>query len=80
MNFNRRKLLIGIGGAIVGLPYLEGLVRKGALDHGPATFALFYRRANGVQQDIGGRAGFERAVRIMSMRARNVAGTWRCPG
>jgi hypothetical protein len=24
--------------------------------------------------------GFEPAVRIMSMRARNVAGTWRCPG
>ena len=24
--------------------------------------------------------GFEPAIRIMSMRARNVAGTWRCPG
>ena len=53
MPFNRRKLLIGIGGAIVGLPYLESLVRKKArVDSGPATFALFYRRANGVQQAL----------------------------
>jgi hypothetical protein len=53
MPFTRRKLLIGIGGAIVGLPYLESLVRKNTrVRHGPPTFALFYRRANGVQQAL----------------------------
>lgn len=53
MHSNRRKFLIGIGGAIVGLPYLASLVRKKPRVHnGPPTFALFYRRANGVQQAL----------------------------
>jgi hypothetical protein len=53
MVFSRRKFLIGVGGAIVGLPFLEGLApKKACADHGPATFALFYRRANGVQQAL----------------------------
>ena len=53
MPFNRRRFLIGIGGAVVGLPYLESLVRKKTRGHaGPPPFALFYRRANGVQQAL----------------------------
>jgi hypothetical protein len=54
MPFTRRKFLIGIGGAIVGLPFLESLVpkKKARVDNGPPTFALFYRRANGVQQAL----------------------------
>ncbi len=53
MPLNRRQLLIGIGGAIVGLPYLESLIRKKErLRDGPPPFALFYRRANGVQQAL----------------------------
>ena len=48
MAFSRRKFLIGVGGAVVGLPFLEGLVPKEArADTGPPPFALFYRRANG---------------------------------
>jgi Protein of unknown function (DUF1552) len=53
MSLSRRTLLIGLGGAIVGLPYLEGLVRKKTHGRsGPPPFALFYRRANGVQQAL----------------------------
>jgi uncharacterized protein DUF1552 len=53
MFVDRRKFLLGIGGAIVGLPFLESLVRKRArVQTGPPTFALFYRRANGVQQGL----------------------------
>ena len=54
MAFSRRKFLIGIGGAVVGLPFLEGLVAKkrARIDNGPPPFALFYRRANGVQQAL----------------------------
>jgi hypothetical protein len=51
MIFNRRKFLMGIGGAVVGLPFLEGLAPKNArADNSFPPFAVFYRRANGVQQ------------------------------
>ena len=52
MPVNRRRFLIGIGGAIVGLPYLESLARRAFVHNYPAPFALFYRRANGVQQAL----------------------------
>ncbi|MBX3190887.1 MAG: DUF1552 domain-containing protein [Labilithrix sp.] len=54
MAFSRRKFLIGIGGAVVGLPFLEGLAPKTAKGADPPaqSFALFYRRGNGVQQGI----------------------------
>jgi len=59
MAFSRRGFLIGIGGAMVGLPFLEGLTSKTAhAADGPPPFALFYRRGNGVQQRIHGRNGF----------------------
>jgi hypothetical protein len=53
MAFNRRKFLVGIGGAVVGLPFLEGLAAKTAraADVIP-PYALFYRRGNGVQQAL----------------------------
>lgn len=58
MAFSRRGFLIGIGGAMVGLPFLEGLTSKTAhAADGPPPFALFYRRGNGVQQRIHGRNG-----------------------
>jgi len=53
MAFSRRKFLIGLGGAVVGLPFLEGLAPKSAhAEDGPPPYALFYRRGNGVQQAI----------------------------
>jgi hypothetical protein len=54
MAFSRRKFLLGLGGAAVGLPFLEGLVPKEARADaaGPKPFALFYRRGNGVQQAV----------------------------
>ncbi len=53
MAFSRRKFLLGLGGAAVGLPFLEGLVPKEArAANGPKPYALFYRRGNGVQQSI----------------------------
>jgi hypothetical protein len=57
MAFSRRKFLLGVGGgvggAIVGLPFFEGLVPKEArAANGPPPYALFYRRGNGVQQAI----------------------------
>jgi len=51
MAFSRRKFLVGLGGAAVGLPFLEGLTAKTArADNAPKPYALFYRRGNGVQQ------------------------------
>lgn len=52
MAFSRRRFLYGIGGAALGIPVLEGLAAKGARAEETAVppFALFYRRANGVQQ------------------------------
>jgi hypothetical protein len=54
MAFSRRKFLLGLGGAVVGLPFFEGLVPKNARGAaaGPQPYALFYRRGNGVQQAI----------------------------
>lgn len=53
MAFNRRHFLIGMGGAIVGLPFLEGLAKKEArADAVFPPYALFYRRGNGVQQAL----------------------------
>ncbi len=53
MVVNRRKFLIGIGGAIVALPFLKSLApKRKARVAGPPSFALFYRRANGVQQAL----------------------------
>jgi hypothetical protein len=54
MAFSRRKFLLGLGGAAVGLPFFEGLVPKNAkgAPAGPQPYALFYRRGNGVQQAI----------------------------
>ncbi|HSO33421.1 MAG TPA: DUF1552 domain-containing protein [Labilithrix sp.] len=53
MAFSRRKFLLGLGGAAVGLPFLEGLTAKTArADNAPKPYALFYRRGNGVQQAI----------------------------
>jgi len=53
MAFSRRKFLLGIGGAIVGLPFLEGLAPKLARAANVVPpFALFYRRGNGVQQAL----------------------------
>lgn len=54
MAFSRRKFLLGLGGAAVGLPFFEGLVPKNArgAGAGPQPYALFYRRGNGVQQAI----------------------------
>ena len=61
MAFTRRNFLVGIGGAIVGLPFLEGLASKTArADDAIAPFAIFYRRGNGVQQGMfGGKANQE---------------------
>lgn len=54
MAFNRRNFLLGLGGAIVGLPFLEGLAAKKAraADDAALPFAVFYRRGNGVQQAL----------------------------
>jgi Protein of unknown function (DUF1552) len=53
MAFNRRKFLVGLGGAVVGLPFLEGLAARNAhADDAVPPFALFYRRGNGVQQAL----------------------------
>ena len=53
MAFSRRSFLIGIGGAMVGLPFLEGLAPKTArADNTIPPFAIFHRRGNGVQQGM----------------------------
>jgi hypothetical protein len=53
MPFNRRNFLLGLGGAVVGLPFLEGLAAKTArADASTPPFAIFYRRGNGVQQAL----------------------------
>jgi hypothetical protein len=62
MAFSRRKFLLGLGGAAVGLPFLEGLAPKSArADNGPKPYALFYRRGNGVQQAIFDRNSYPSA-------------------
>ncbi len=51
MIHSRRRFLVGVGGAVVALPFLEGLApRRARADDLSPSFALFYRRGNGVQQ------------------------------
>ncbi len=47
---SRRRVLKGVGGAILGLPFLEGLSTKSARAQAPSVepFAIFFRQANGV--------------------------------
>ncbi len=49
---DRRRFLFGLGGAVVALPFLEGLGARSsrAGDPPPFKFAIFLRQANGVQQ------------------------------
>lgn len=48
---NRRRFLRGLGGCFVALPLLEGLQARGARATDPvASFAIFMRQGNGVQQ------------------------------
>ena len=50
MRMSRRSLLGGLGGAVLGLPWLEGLSERRALAQSAAAppFAIFLRQANGV--------------------------------
>jgi hypothetical protein len=50
MKMNRRIVLRGIGGALLGLPWLEGLRGReaGAQSAAAPPFAIFFRQANGV--------------------------------
>jgi hypothetical protein len=50
MKVSRRIVLGGIGGALLGLPWLEGLGGRRALAQSSASppFAIFFRQANGV--------------------------------
>jgi Protein of unknown function (DUF1552) len=52
MAFSRRRFLVGVGGAVVGLPFLEGLAENTAKAAGAPPYAIFYRRGNGVQQAL----------------------------
>jgi hypothetical protein len=63
MAFSRRKFLLGVGGAMVGLPFFEGLVPKNArgAGAGPQPYALFYRRGNGVQQAVFDRNSYPKS-------------------
>ena len=48
----RRRFLIGMGGALVGLPFLEGLAprKASATGNDVPPFAIFVRQGNGVKQ------------------------------
>lgn len=52
MKMSRRLVLRGIGGAVVSLPFLEGLMPR-EVSAGDATqpYAIFFRQANGVAQE-----------------------------
>lgn len=53
---DRRRFLFGLGGAVVALPFLEGLRDKKRAHAGPSPdfkFAVFVRQANGVAQAEG---------------------------
>jgi Protein of unknown function (DUF1552) len=50
MAFNRRRFLMGVGGAIVGLPFLEAFAPRNARAAVVPPYALFHRKGNGVQQ------------------------------
>ncbi|MEO7092877.1 MAG: DUF1552 domain-containing protein, partial [Polyangiales bacterium] len=49
---DRRRFLFGLGGAVVALPFLEGLSARNSKAGDPPLhkFAIFLRQANGVQQ------------------------------
>jgi len=48
---NRRTFLMGMGGAFMALPFLEGLSpQRARATTGGAPFAIFIRQGNGVQQ------------------------------
>lgn len=49
MKVSRRNVLRGVGGALLGLPWLEGLApRTAAAQAAAPPFAIFFRQANGV--------------------------------
>lgn len=51
MNWTRRRVLRGLGGAVLGLPWLESLAGRTAHaqeEEGPEPYAIFFRQANGV--------------------------------
>lgn len=50
MRWSRRRVLKGVGGAVLGLPWLEGLDAREAQAQTKATapYAIFFRQANGV--------------------------------
>lgn len=50
MKLSRRLVLKGVGGAVLGLPLLEGLLPRTAhaADSGALPYAIFFRQANGV--------------------------------
>jgi hypothetical protein len=53
MATTRRKFLVGAGGAVMALPFLEGLAPKGAkAANNVPPFAIFHRKGNGVQQAL----------------------------
>lgn len=52
MKVTRRIVLQGLGGAVLGLPFLESLGRREARAQAAGeTFAIFFRQANGVAQE-----------------------------
>ncbi len=50
----RRNVLRGAFGAVVALPFLEGLAPKRRVAAATAPFAVFVRQGNGVQQAVDG--------------------------
>ncbi|MFP2924777.1 DUF1552 domain-containing protein [Pyxidicoccus sp. 3LG] len=50
MKLSRRLVLKGVGGAVLGLPLLEGLMPRTAraADSGSLPYAIFFRQGNGV--------------------------------
>ncbi len=51
---NRRRFLLGLGGAVLALPFLEGLApRKARAASSVSPFAIFVRQGCGVQQETG---------------------------
>jgi hypothetical protein len=52
VKLNRRRFIAGVGGAVVGLPFLETFAPKKAVASGNDVepFAIFVRQANGVKQ------------------------------
>jgi hypothetical protein len=48
MRLSRRRVLRGVGGAMMALPLLESTQRAASAAPGDDTFAIFFREANGV--------------------------------